>query len=94
MDDTTLRPAIGRRQVLDCISELLPGVLRREIPPITADTRLMAELGMRSASVLELLLGIEDTLDIQIEVEDIDEESTRTVGDLADFVAGHSEPAG
>jgi acyl carrier protein len=94
MDDTTLRPAVSQRQVLDCIGELLPGVLRRELPAITAGTRLMAELGMRSASVLELLIGIEDTLAIQIEVEDIDEESTRTVGDLADFVAGHSEPIG
>jgi acyl carrier protein len=65
-------------------------VLSREIPVISEDMKLMSELGMRSASMLELLLEIEDDLDIQIEVEDIDDAAMTSVGDLADFVAGHA----
>jgi acyl carrier protein len=40
--------------------------------------------------MLELLLELEDSLDIQIDVEDIDEAAMTSVGDLADFVAGHA----
>ena len=65
-------------------------MLSREIPEISEDMKLMSELGMRSASMLELLLEIEDDLDIQIEVEDIDDAAMTSVGDLADFVASHA----
>ena len=92
MDDVTLTPAITRQRVLDCIGELLPRVLDREITAIAPDTRLMAELGMRSSSTLELLLELELALDIHIDVEDIDEGAVSSVGDLAGFVASHSAP--
>ena len=94
MEDVTLPPAINPRRVLDCISELLPRVLGRELPDLAADTKLMAELGMRSASMLELLLEIEDALDIQIDVEDIDEVGMSSVADLAGFIVSHSIAAG
>jgi acyl carrier protein len=93
MDDTRLTSALSQQQVFDCIGELLPRVLGRDLTAIAADTKLMAELGMRSASLLELLLELEVALDIQIDVEDIDENGMRSVGDLASFVAGHSAPA-
>jgi acyl carrier protein len=79
-----------RQRVLDSITALLPGVLGRELPELAEGTTLMAELGMRSANMLELLLGLEDDLDIEIDVEDIDEAGMRSVGDLADYVAGHT----
>jgi acyl carrier protein len=93
MDHETLTSPTGaelRPRVFDCISRLLPRVLGREIPAMSEDMKLMSELGMRSASMLELLLEIEDDLDIQIEVEDIDDAAMTSVGDLADFVAGHA----
>lgn len=93
MEDVTLPPAINPQRVLDCISELLPRVLGRELPALAGDSKLMAELGMRSASMLELLLELEDALDIQIDVEDIDEAGMSSVADLAGFVASHSTVA-
>lgn len=93
MDQETLAPLEGtelRPRVFDSISRLLPRVLGREIPVISEDMKLMSELGMRSASMLELLLEIEDDLGIQIEVEDIDDAAMTSVGDLADFVASHA----
>jgi len=79
-----------RQRVFDRIGELLPRVLRREIPPVSDDTLLMNELGLRSATMLELLLELEENLEIQIDVEDIDNGGMNTVGNLADFVATHS----
>lgn len=93
MDHETLTPIEGtglRPRVFDSISRLLPRVLGGEIPVISEDMKLMSELGMRSASMLELLLEIEDDLGIQIEVEDIDDAAMTSVGDLADFVASHA----
>ncbi len=93
MDHETLTPLERtelRPRVFDSISRLLPRVLVGEIPVISEDMKLMSELGMRSASMLELLLEIEDDLGIQIEVEDIDDAAMTSVGDLADFVASHA----
>jgi acyl carrier protein len=78
-----------RQRVFDSMSALLPGVLNREMPHVSEDMKLMSELGMRSASLLELLLGIEDDLGIEIDVEEIDGAGMRSVGDLADYVASH-----
>lgn len=79
-----------RQRVFDSISTLLPRVLGQQALVISAEMKLMSELGMRSASMLELLLELEDNLDIQIDVEDIDEAAMTSVGDLADFVASHA----
>ena len=82
--DTTFR-----QQVFDEIAGLLPKVLGRDIPAVSEGTQLMSELGLRSATMLELLLELEDSLDIQIEVEDIDRATMNTVGDLSDYIATH-----
>jgi acyl carrier protein len=78
-----------RQRVFDSMSALLPGVLGREIPHVSQDMKLMGELGMRSATLLELLLGVEDELGIEIDVEEIDAAGMHSVGDLADYVASH-----
>lgn len=83
-----------RQRVYDSIGELLPRVLGREIPEMSEASLLMSELGMRSANMLELLLELEESLEIQIDVEDIDQGNVSSVGDLADFVASHSTTDG
>ena len=79
-----------RQRVFDAIAAVLPRVLDRETLVIAPEMKLMSDLGMRSASMLELLLELEDNLDIQIDVEDIDEAAMTSVGDLADFVDSHA----
>ena len=83
--DTTLR-----QQVIESMHQLLPRVLRRELPALTEDTSLFDELGLSSVTTLELLLELEEALDIQVDVEDIDQDDLRSVGTLADFVTGHA----
>jgi acyl carrier protein len=79
-----------RQRVFDSVGLILPRVLGREIPVIAENTELRGDLGLRSATTLELLLELEDSLEIQIDVEEIGQGNMNTIGDLADFVARHS----
>lgn len=80
-----------RQQVLDTMTTVLTRLLDRT-EPVTEDMRLMEELGLSSTFGLELLLQVEDQLMILIDVEVMDADQMKTVGDLATFVAGHSRP--
>jgi acyl carrier protein len=80
-----------RQRVLDTMTTVLARLLDRP-GPVTEDMRLMEELGLSSTLGLELLLELEDQLMILIDVELLDGNQMRTVGDLATFVAGHSQP--
>ena len=87
---TTQLDTALRQRVFDSIGALLPRVLSREIAAVSDGTQLMDELGLRSTTMLELLLELEEELEIQIDVEDIDQGDMKSVGDLADFVASHA----
>lgn len=85
--DIDLRP-----QVVDTIRLVLPRVLRRDMPQTSEDTRLMEDLDMSSSSSLELMLELEESLGLQIDVEDIDRDDFATIGALADFVVENVIP--
>lgn len=78
-----------RQQIADQIRELVPRLVRREIPVISEDDALMADLGLTSSTTLELLLELEEALEIQINVEEIDDENAGTVGKMADYIVTH-----
>jgi acyl carrier protein len=80
-----------RQQVVDTMVAVLARLLDRP-EPVSEDLRLMEELGLSSTLGLELLLELEDQLMILIDVEQMDQDQMRTLGDLATFVAGHSRP--
>jgi acyl carrier protein len=80
-----------RQQVADTMITVLTRLLDRP-EPVTEDMRLMEELGLSSTLGLELLLEVEDQLLILIDVELMDTEQMRTIGDMATFVAAHSRP--
>ncbi|GAA1172130.1 acyl carrier protein [Kitasatospora gansuensis] len=88
--DTT-GPAL-RERLVDTICTLLPHVLKREVTGATADTTLMAALGMSSTTGLELILELEDRLAVEISVEELGRDDFSTVGSLADYVAGNLLP--
>lgn len=81
-----------RQRVVDAMTTVLTRLLDRS-EPVTEGMRLMEELGLSSTLGLELLLELEDRLDILIDVELMDADQMKTVGDMATFVAGHSQPA-
>jgi acyl carrier protein len=78
-----------RSRVVDTLSALLPEVLRREIPTLSAATRL-DDLDVSSADMLALVLRLEDELEIQVDVEEFDEPDGETLGTLSDYIARHS----
>jgi acyl carrier protein len=81
-----------RQRVVDAMTTVLANLLQRT-DPVTEDMRLMDELGLSSTLGLELLLELEDQLQILIDVEQMGQNDMSTVGDMATFVAGHSQPA-
>ena len=90
MEETAVHIDAGLRgDVLRSINGLLPRVLKREIAEIPENACLFDDLGLTSAGTLELILELEESLDIQVDVEEIGEDDLRSVASLADFVAGH-----
>jgi acyl carrier protein len=80
-----------RQRVVVVMTTVLARLLDRP-EPVTEDMRLMEEVGLSSTFGLELLLELEDQLLILVDVELMDQDQMKTVGDLATFVAGHSRP--
>jgi acyl carrier protein len=78
-----------RQRVVDTMTTVLARLLDRA-EPITEDMSLMEELRLSSTLGLELLLQVEDELEILIDVELMDQDKMKTVGDMATFVAGNS----
>jgi acyl carrier protein len=81
----------ARERVMESIYVVLPGVLPvgpAGSPELSEKTRLMEDLGMTSAAALELMLGLEEVLDIEIDVEEIEPDDMACIGGLADFIAG------
>lgn len=89
--DSTTKPVDEalRQRVIDLICALLPRFMGREMPDVSADTRL-AELALSSSSTLEIMLEVEDTLEIQVDVEDFENDDMESIGRLASYVASHS----
>ncbi|MFB7471581.1 acyl carrier protein [Kitasatospora sp. NPDC056184] len=78
-----------RDRILHSLGELLPRVLKRELPEIPENACLFDDLGLTSAGTIELILETEEALDLQVDVEQITEDDLRSVTSLADYIASH-----
>ena len=81
----------ARERVMESIYVVLPEVLAAGPagrPELSEKTRLMEDLGLTSAAALELMLGLEEVLEIEIDVEEIEPDDMACIGGLADFIAG------
>jgi acyl carrier protein len=83
-----------RERVMESMHVILPKLLARDGEDAAVEfsdsMRLMEDLGLTSAATLELMLELEDTLEIQIDVEEIGPADVASLGALADFIAGHA----
>jgi acyl carrier protein len=75
-----------RREVIALISKALDEVLDQPVGELTEATGLLSDLGLNSASVLELLMVVEDAAGISVDPEDLTIDHLRTVRSFADFV--------
>jgi acyl carrier protein len=86
-----------RAQVVESIQIALPKVLGRAaddaVPELSEHTLQMEDLGLTSVATLELVLELEESMDIQIDVEEIGTDDVASIGALADYVARHAVAA-
>lgn len=77
---------MDRTQIVEHVRVALGEVLNRQIDSLAEETRLFEDLALDSTSVIELLMGLEDTMDIEIDADELEPEVFQTVGSLTDYV--------
>jgi len=80
-----------RDRVLESLGVVLPKLLASEaVIELSESTLLDGDLGLTSAATLTLMLELEESLEIQIDVEEIEPSDLASVGALADYIACHT----
>jgi acyl carrier protein len=75
--------------VLEKMKAILSEQFSVEEGTITADTLLEDDLGADSLDVVDLLMTIEDTFEVEIPDEEV--ENIKTVGALVEYIENHSQ---
>ena len=69
---------------LEKLKEIIADVLNVEVNDITEDTTFVDDLGADSLDIFQIIMGIEDTFDIEIDNDDAEQIST--VGDAVEQI--------
>ena len=69
---------------LEKLKELIADVLNVEVNDITEDTTFVDDLGADSLDIFQIIMGIEETFDIEIDNDDA--ENIATVGDAVEQI--------
>jgi acyl carrier protein len=83
---TAMQTEAEREQVIAAIVAALCEVLGQDLADATEETRLFDDLGLDSTSVLGLLMALEDTMDMQVDPESLEQRHLESIGALAEFV--------
>lgn len=75
-----------RTLVLDALGE----VLKKDLSATPDSTRLFADLGLDSTSIIELLMVLEDATGLDVDPDDLVPEVFETIGSLTAFVVAHA----
>jgi len=86
MEATTAQTAVTSADVQTAIVRALSRVLSRELPDVTADTRLFEDLDLDSTSVLEMLMAIEEDIQVEFDPDGLEQKHFATVGSLSAYV--------
>lgn len=70
--------------VLGKVKTILSNQFDVDETELNEDTRLDDDLGADSLDVVDLMMSLEDTFDVEIQDEDI--EKIRTIGDLVTYI--------
>ena len=69
---------------LEKLKEIIADVLNVEVNDITEDTTFVDDLGADSLDIFQIIMGIEETFDIEIDNDDA--EQIYTVGDAVEQI--------
>lgn len=75
--------------VLEDVKKILSDQFGTDAEEITPETTLAEDLGADSLDVVDLLMSIEDTFDVEIPDEQV--ENIKTVGALVEYIESHSK---
>jgi acyl carrier protein len=75
-----------RVEIRAALGSALRDVLGRDVPELTGDTRLFADLTLDSTNVIELLMALEDSLGLQIDPDELTASAFETVDTLTDYL--------
>jgi len=77
---------MNRAELLEHVRLALAAVLNRDLPDLSEDARLFEDLGLDSTSVIELLMSLETSINLEIEPDSLEPEVFMTVRSLADYI--------
>ena len=74
---------------LEKLKEIIADVLNVEVNDITEDTTFVDDLGADSLDIFQIIMGIEETFDIEIDNDDAEQIST--VGDAITYIENNAK---
>jgi len=77
---------MNRTEIVSHLQVSLSAVLNREVTSITPQSRLGDDLGMDSTSAIQLLMSLEDTMGLEMDIDALRPEVFRTIGSLTDYI--------
>ncbi|PZE34232.1 acyl carrier protein [Curtobacterium sp. MCPF17_031] len=80
-----------RERVIAAITDALEETLGAPQENITEDTSLFNEIGLDSTGVFDVLMGVEASLGVEIDSEDLEMKDFSSIGTLADFLQKETE---
>jgi acyl carrier protein len=79
----------GKEMVFDKIREIIVEQLDVDEDKVTADASITEDLGADSLDVVDLVMNIEESFDLEIPDEEV--ENIKTVGDIVKFIEAKTE---
>jgi acyl carrier protein len=83
---TSLPTEARRDDVVRAVVTALVDAVGHELPDVDESTRLFDDLGVDSTSVLGLLMNLEDSLDIEVDTDLLEQRHLESVAALTDFL--------
>ena len=87
MSSSDVEPSIDFLRITDAVIAALADMSKMAAGWISADIRLFDDLALKSMSILELLLKLEDDLGFEFDPETLEPSDFDTVGSLAAYAA-------
>lgn len=79
----------GMQMVFDKVSEIIVDQLECEKDDVTMEASITDDLGADSLDVVDLVMSIEESFDVEIPDEDV--EGIKTVGDIVKYIESKVE---
>lgn len=71
---------------LEKVKAVISDVLNVEEGNVTEDSSFIDDLGADSLDVTQIIMGIEEAFDVDFDVDEVDIDGIKTVGDLVELI--------